>query len=175
MQMSVSLTNQRQRISRLLVSLRPANAANTDEGAGAWFHYRYSRGKKGKKRKRERKAEGKRERWNEKESERDRKMETNVCENTGPLFRALSTPNIKLAKWMVQDRGQHTGRREHGQSKWKEQRGGEREASRACWEWEGKESISIIDRAWREWDTGKEGERDRGAGYHSSLVIAGDN
>lgn len=32
MQMSVNLTNQRQRISRLLVSLRPANAANTDEG-----------------------------------------------------------------------------------------------------------------------------------------------
>lgn len=32
MQMSVSLTNQRQRISRLLVSLRPANAANIDEG-----------------------------------------------------------------------------------------------------------------------------------------------
>lgn len=32
MQMSVSLTNQRQRISRLLVSHRPANAANTDEG-----------------------------------------------------------------------------------------------------------------------------------------------
>lgn len=51
-----------------------------------------------KKEERERKAEGKRERWNEKEGERDRKMETNVCENTGPLFRALSTPNIKLAK-----------------------------------------------------------------------------
>lgn len=51
-----------------------------------------------RKRERERKAEGKRERWNEKEGERDRKMETNVCENTGPLFRALSTPNIKLAK-----------------------------------------------------------------------------
>lgn len=51
-----------------------------------------------KGRERERKAEGKRERWNEKEGERDRKMETNVCENTGPLFRALSTPNIKLAK-----------------------------------------------------------------------------
>ena len=32
MQISVSLTNQRQRISRLLVSFRPANAANTDEG-----------------------------------------------------------------------------------------------------------------------------------------------
>lgn len=54
-------------------------------------------GKK-RKRERERKVEGKRERWNEKEGERDRKMETNVCENMGPLFRALSTPNIKLAK-----------------------------------------------------------------------------
>lgn len=54
--------------------------------------------KREKKEERERKAEGKRERWNEKEGERDRKMETNVCENTGPLFRALSTPNIKLAK-----------------------------------------------------------------------------
>lgn len=32
MQMSVSLTDPRQRISSLLVSLRPANAANTDEG-----------------------------------------------------------------------------------------------------------------------------------------------
>lgn len=32
MQMSVNLTNQRQRISSLLVSLRPTNAANTDEG-----------------------------------------------------------------------------------------------------------------------------------------------
>lgn len=128
MQMSVSLTNQRQRISRLLVSLRPANAANTDEGAGAWFHYRYSRKKKRKReRERERKAEGKRERWNEKEGERDRKMETNVCENTGPLFRALSTPNIKLAKWMVQDRGQHTGRRESTDRASERSRGEERE------------------------------------------------
>lgn len=32
MQMSVNLTNQRQRISSPLVSLRPTNAANTDEG-----------------------------------------------------------------------------------------------------------------------------------------------
>lgn len=32
MQMFVNLTNQRQRISSLLVSLRPTNAANTDEG-----------------------------------------------------------------------------------------------------------------------------------------------
>lgn len=32
MQISVNLTNQGQRISRQLVSLRPANAANTDEG-----------------------------------------------------------------------------------------------------------------------------------------------
>lgn len=32
MQISVNLTNQRQRISSLLVSLRPTNASNTDEG-----------------------------------------------------------------------------------------------------------------------------------------------
>lgn len=74
MQMSVSLTNQRQRISRLLVSLRPANAANTDEGLEPDFIIAAL--KKGGRRKR--KGEGERERGT-----RDRKMETNVCENTG--------------------------------------------------------------------------------------------
>lgn len=69
MQMSVSLTNQRQRISRLLVSLRPANAANTDEGLEPDFIIATLK-KRG------------RERGNGREM-RDREMETNVCENTG--------------------------------------------------------------------------------------------
>lgn len=69
MQISVSLTNQRQRISRLLVSLRPANAANTDEGLEPDFIIAAL-----KKRGRERGNESKM---------RDQEMETNVCENTG--------------------------------------------------------------------------------------------
>lgn len=69
MQISVSLTNQRQRISRLLVSLRPANAANTDEGLEPDFIIAALK-KRG------------RERGNESEM-RDQEMETNVCENTG--------------------------------------------------------------------------------------------
>lgn len=69
MQMSVSLTNQRQRISRLLVSLRPANAANTDEGLEPDFIIATLK-KRG------------REKGNESEM-RDQEMETNVCENTG--------------------------------------------------------------------------------------------
>lgn len=53
MQISVSLTNQRQRISRLLVSLRPANAANTDEGLEPDFIIAALK-KRGRERERER-------------------------------------------------------------------------------------------------------------------------
>lgn len=63
MQMSVSLTNQKQKIIRLLVSLRPANAANTDEGLESDFIIATQ------------KTGG---RGNERET-RDREMERNVC------------------------------------------------------------------------------------------------
>lgn len=77
MQMSVNLTNQRQRISRLLVSLRPANAANTDEGLEPDFIIAaLKKGGRGV-RVRERERKGTRGEM------RDREMETNVCENTG--------------------------------------------------------------------------------------------
>lgn len=77
MQMSVNLTNQRQRISRLLVSLRPANAANTDEGLEPDFIIAaLKKGGRGE-RVRERERKGTRGEM------RDREMETNVCENTG--------------------------------------------------------------------------------------------
>lgn len=84
MQMSVNLTNQRQRISRLLVSLRPANAANTDEGLEPDFIIaalkKGGRGEREKRTERERKRERRKEGGREM---RDREMETNVCENTG--------------------------------------------------------------------------------------------
>lgn len=74
--MSVSLANQRERISRLLVSLRPANAANTDEGLEPDFIIATLK-KRGRG-----KRKGERERGKEREM-RDQEMETNVCENTG--------------------------------------------------------------------------------------------
>lgn len=64
MQMSVNLTNQRQRISRLLVSLRPANAANTDEGLEPDFIIAaLKKGGRGERvREREKRNEGRNER-----------------------------------------------------------------------------------------------------------------
>lgn len=79
MQMPVSLTNQRQRIRRLLVSLRPANAANTDEGLEHDFIMVTL------KKKRERKGK---ECGGRKKKKREWEMEINVCENMG-LYSAL--------------------------------------------------------------------------------------
>lgn len=76
----------------------------------------------------------------------------------GSRFRSISTPNIKLAKWMVQDKVEH-GEHARWLHKWK--RGGGGGSARACKEWQGSESISIINRAWSE-ARGRQGERGRG-------------
>lgn len=56
MQISVNLTNQRQRISSLLVSLRPTNATNADEGLEPDFIIS-SLKKRGRQKRREREGE----------------------------------------------------------------------------------------------------------------------
>lgn len=88
MQMFVNLTNQRQRISSLLVSLRPTNAANTDEGLEPDFIISTLR-KRGRRRRKEEREGGRKER----SGDGDKRMRKHR-----PQFRALSTPNIKLAK-----------------------------------------------------------------------------
>lgn len=99
MQMSVNLRNQRVQISSLLVTFSATNAASTDEGLQPDFHYQYST----KKRRGRQMRKGVNEHeGNERSGDGDKCMWKHRAR-----FSGISTPNIKLAKWMVQDKVEH--------------------------------------------------------------------